>query len=188
MDRLENLDRRLARMEAVEAIRTLKAHYAALADLKYTAAYERVSDEVMAEVARDQAACFTEDAVWQGGAGFGSDLVGRDSIEQWFRRSPWRFALHFYSGERIDVIDDDTAQASWRLWQIALRNDTARGVLLAAITTERYARLSDKKWRISHMKFESLQMIETGDNPLPFATQFAGLDAIRGRAAWPELK
>jgi hypothetical protein len=185
---LETFEKRIARLEAIESIRALKTVYAELADRKYTNAYERVPDDLMAEVAREQAACFTDDAVWQGGAGFGADLVGRKSIEQWFRASPWRFALHFYTAERIDVIDDNTAHATWRLWQIALRDDTERGVLLAAITHERYARIDETRWRISQMKFESLHMIETGANPLPFATQFADLDAKRDRASRTEFR
>lgn len=175
------LEQRVARLEAIDAIRRLKAQYAALADQKYTRCYALQPDPVMHDVARQQAECFTEDAVWQGGDGFGSDLVGRAAIEQWFRRSPWRVALHYYTGERIDVIDADRAEATWRLWQIALRDDSGRGVLLAAITAEQYARGSDGAWRISHMCFEQLHMVETGVQPLPFAADFAGLDAIRGR-------
>jgi hypothetical protein len=176
------LEQRVARLEAIDAIRALKARYAALADQKYTRNRTRQPDSVMHEVARQQAECFTADAIWQGGEGFGSDLTGRAAIEQWFRRSPWRFALHFYTAERIDVIDADHAEATWRLWQIAVRDDSERGVLLAAITAEHYARGEDGAWRISRMRFEQLHMVETGAQPLPFAADFAGLDAIRGRA------
>jgi hypothetical protein len=188
MNSLDTLVARIARLEATEAIRVLKARYAALADQKYTADYARQPADRMARVAYEQAACFTDDAVWSGGNGFGSDLIGRSALEGWFRQSPWRFASHFYTAEDIEVVDDTTAQARWRLWQIALRDDDAHAVLLAAVTTERYARGKDGQWRISFMRFDELQMLECGAGPLPLASTFKGLDAVRLGNLKPESR
>ncbi|MDN7179212.1 nuclear transport factor 2 family protein [Caballeronia sp. SEWSISQ10-4 2] len=179
MDYSVYLAARVARLEALEAIRSLKARYAALADQKYMSTYQRQPDEVMIRIARQQAECFTVDAVWAGGAGFGDDLVGRDALENWFRKSPWRYAEHFYTGEHITMVDERKAGATWRLWQLALRDDDAHAVLLAATTTETYERDYDGVWRISTMRFDQLDMLECGSGPLPLAATLVGLDAIR---------
>ncbi|TFE42290.1 nuclear transport factor 2 family protein [Paraburkholderia dipogonis] len=178
------LAERVARLEAIEAIRTLKAHYGALADAKYTADYRKIDADALAQVAREQAACFTEDAVWAGGNGFGGDLVGREAIARWFLASPWRYAIHYYVSEalRVDATAGE-AEATWRLMQVALRDGDdadAHAVWLGAVTTERYRRdLASGRWLISYMTFTDLQMMTLADTPLPIARNFAGLDAIR---------
>jgi ketosteroid isomerase-like protein len=174
-----DLAARVARLEAIEAIRELKALYTALADAKYTSdGYARVAERTMSAVAWQQAQCFTEDAVWSGGDGFGNELIGRDALHRWFQRSPWRFAIHYYNGESI-LVDGDRARASWRLWQLALRDDDGRAVLLAGATEEAYRRGADGNWLISEMRFTELQMAQVSDLPLPLSTTFAGLDALR---------
>jgi hypothetical protein len=184
----DDLAARVATLEAIEAIRELKAHYTALADAKYTNdGYARVDEQTMSAVAWQQAQCFTEDAVWHGGAGFGDERVGRDALHQWFQRSPWRFAIHFYNGESI-AVDGTCARASWRLWQLALRNDNGSAVLLAGATDEVYRRGEDGIWRIGEMRFTALQMMQANDLPLPLSTTFAGLDALRAAPACLERK
>jgi len=179
-----SLEARLAHLEAIEAIRDLKTHYAALADAKYTVDYQRQAPLVMDELAKRQAQCFTADAVWAGGSGFGEDLVGFEALHAWFQRSPWRFAMHYYTSETIQVASDGhVASATWRLFQIALRDDDAHAVLLGAATHERYRRElaedGSERWLISHMRFEQLQMLELGTGALPLAPDFAGLDRKR---------
>lgn len=176
---LESLDARVARLEAIDAIRSLKARYAALADQKYTCDYQRQPRHVMREIALQQAACFTEHAVWIGGAGFGIDLAGHDALYEWFQRSPWRFAMHYYVSETLDVTDAGHATGSWRLWQLALRDDDAHAVLLGAITEEKYERRLSGNWLISEMRFTQLHMMEPDDRMLPLASDFASLTALR---------
>ncbi|SPB18580.1 bile acid 7-alpha dehydratase [Caballeronia novacaledonica] len=180
---LATLDARLAKLEAIDAIRTLKARYAALADAKYTNDYRRQPEDVMRDIARQQAACFTEDAVWIGGAGFGDDLTGRARLASWFERSPWRFAMHYYVSETLHVTDANHASGTWRLWQLALRDDDARAVLLGAVTEEKYARSDDGRWLISEMRFAQLHMMEPHAPPLPLASDFASLGARRNFTA-----
>jgi hypothetical protein len=179
---LASLAARVAQLEAVEAIRALKAHYGALADAKYTSDYRKIDAAELADIARHQAGCFTEDAVWAGGDGFGGDLVGRDAIARWFLASPWRFAMHYYVSEslRVDVARGE-AEANWRLMQVALREgEEAGAVWLGAVTSERYRRdAASGLWLISHMKFDALHMMTLADGPLPIAGNFAGLDAVR---------
>ncbi|WP_250508111.1 nuclear transport factor 2 family protein [Caballeronia sp. GAFFF3] len=175
----EALQARVARLEAIDAIRTMKARYASLADAKYTKDYRRQPDEVMRDIAQKQAACFTDDAIWRGGAGFGEDLCGRTRIAEWFERSPWRFAMHYYVGETLDVTSETSAIGTWRLWQLALRHDDSHAVLLGAVTEERYARVEAGDWRIAEMRFTQVQMMEPHTLPMPLASDFASLNALR---------
>ncbi|MGU7768637.1 nuclear transport factor 2 family protein [Burkholderia sp. MR1-5-21] len=177
----DDLETRVARLEAIDAIRELKARYTGWADAKYTPDYWRVDAGTMCETAWQQALCFTEDAVWHGGQGFGDDLAGRAALHAWFQRSPWRYALHVYGGESIEI-DGDAARGCWRLTQIALRDDDGTAVLLVGVTDEAYRRDADGQWRISAMRFAKLQMMSLGETPLALAATFAGLDAKR---SWP---
>lgn len=174
-----SLEARVARLEAVDAIRSLKARYGALADAKYTSDYQRQPPHVMREIALQQAACFTERAVWIGGAGFGNDLTGRAALGEWFQRSPWRFAMHYYVSEELEVIGATRATGTWRLWQLALRDDDAHAVLLGAVTNEKYERTPTGTWLISEMRFTQLHMMEPDDRMMPLASDFASLTALR---------
>ncbi|CAN5578178.1 hypothetical protein BH09PSE5_BH09PSE5_20440 [soil metagenome] len=166
------LEQRIATIEALEAIRSLKAHYAALADQKYTPQYSKVPPAEMQRVARQQAECFTVDAVWDGGKDFGATLIGRDALTQWFNRSPWCFAVHFYGSPQIEV-HGEKASGQWRLWQMALRDDTHEAVLLAGVTTEEYALQSDGRWLQSRMRFDQIHMLPVSDIPYPLSFSFA---------------
>ncbi|CAB3806328.1 hypothetical protein LMG28614_06370 [Paraburkholderia ultramafica] len=180
---VQSLETRVARLEAIDAIRALKARYAALADAKYTGDYRRQPDDIMRGIARQQAACFTENAVWGGGAGFGDDLVGRERLGEWFERSPWRFAIHYYVSETLDIHDTGHASGNWRLWQLALRDDDAHAVMLGAVTEEKYQRTESGVWLISEMRFAQLHMMEPGTPALPLASDFASLTALRHSSA-----
>lgn len=171
---IASLEQRLDHLEAVEAIRTLKARYAALADAKYSSDYQRQSVDVMRTLAWQQALCFTEHALWEAGEGFGANRVGRDALYQWFQNSPWCFAVHYY-GSPVITVAGNTAHATWRLWQIAMAQDTREAVLLAAVTDESYERQSDNSWLISRMRFEQLHMLPVGAGPAPLSATLAAL-------------
>jgi hypothetical protein len=146
---------RIARLEAMEGIQALKARYTAFADAKYTPDHERVPQELWQRAAKNQAACFTEDAEWIADEAFGGSRTGRAALEDWFTRSPWRFALHFYLAPRFGDVAPDSADATWRLWQIAIPEDGVAPVLLAGITHEIY-RNSAEGWLIAAMRFTEL--------------------------------
>jgi SnoaL-like protein len=76
--RIEQLERRLQALEDAEAIRNLKARYAALCDQQYDA------DGI--------AALFTEDAVWDS-PGLGR-FEGREAISSFFRGASKIFSCH----------------------------------------------------------------------------------------------
>ena len=98
--RLERIERRLQVLEDAEAIRNLKARYAALCDNQYDA------DGI--------ASLFTEDAVWES-PGLGR-FEGREAIRSFFRGASgiFSFAIHYSLNGHIQV-DGDTARAGWYL-------------------------------------------------------------------------
>ncbi len=179
---MSNLEQRLVALEAAKAIRQLKARYASLADQKYTTNYQRQPPLRMEKIALAQAACFTEDAIWEGGAEFGASLVGRDALGQWFMRSPWCYALHYYGSPEISV-EGDVASARWRLWQIALREQTKKAVLLGALTYEEYARDQQGQWLCSRMRFEQTQMLPIDAGAFPLVTSFEQITDAAVRAS-----
>ena len=96
----DDIAARLARIEALEAIRTLKHHYCRLCDEGYDA-------EALG-------ALFTEDAVWDAGEIFGA-CTGRAAIMDFLRTMPAAvsFSAHLVMNEEI-ALDGDTATARWR--------------------------------------------------------------------------
>src|SRR5881227_2123286 len=99
--RLERMERRLQALEDAEAIRNLKARYAALCDNQYDA------DGI--------AMLFAEDAVWESPA-LGR-FEGREAIRNFFRGASgiFSFAIHYSLNGHIEV-EGDTARARWYLF------------------------------------------------------------------------
>ena len=87
--RIERLEQRLQVLEDAEAIRNLKARYAALCDQQYDA--DRI------------AMLFTEDALWDS-PGLGR-FEGREAIRNFFRGASeiFSFAIHYSLNCHIDV-------------------------------------------------------------------------------------
>ena len=172
----QDLAQRVMRLEALEAIRSLKARYSAIADAKYTTGYERVVSSRMRELAIEQAGCFAENAVWYGGE-FGGDRVGRAALAEWFEHSPWRWAAHYYQSPDITVEPCLTkARGTWLLWQLALRADTGEAVFLTATTEEGYV-FEQQQWLIQSMRFTALNLMPAHAGPLPIYPTIEQLDA-----------
>src|SRR3989440_11865191 len=90
--RLDGIERRLQAREDAEAIRNLKARYAALCDNQYDA--------------EGIASLFTEDAVWESPA-LGR-FEGREAIRNFFREASgiFSFAIHYSLNGHIEVEGD----------------------------------------------------------------------------------
>jgi len=125
--RLDGIERRLQALEDAEAIRNLKARYAALCDDHYNA------DGI--------AALFTEDATWDS-PGLGR-FEGREAIRGFFRGAAdiFSFAIHYSLNGQIHV-DGDTARAQWYLFMPCTVADGNRAMWRASIDHEQYARVN----------------------------------------------
>ena len=135
-----DLERRLGRLEAIEAIRELKARYADVCDTGYDPVRMRPF--------------FTDDAVWDGGPRFGRH-EGIDAVCEFFAgvSSLITWALHYMIAPTIEVADDGrTATGSWYLLEpctIATDNGPQ-----AMIITGRYAdhyRKEADGWKFSEV-------------------------------------
>jgi uncharacterized protein (TIGR02246 family) len=146
--RLERLERRLQVLEDAEAIRNLKARYAALCDRPYDA------DGI--------AMLFTEDALWES-PGLGR-FEGREAIRNFFRGASaiFPFAIHYSLNGHIEV-DGDTARARWYLFMPCTVAAGNRAMWRASIDHETYARV-DGVWMFRHKRSEPLMNVpfETG--------------------------
>lgn len=102
IDMSDAIERRLARLEAIEAIKHLKARYCLFCDAQYD------PDGI--------AGLFVPDGVWDGGPTFGRH-VGREAIRAYFAAvsGDIRFAAHLVMNPIIDIHDAENATAKWRL-------------------------------------------------------------------------
>ena len=132
------VEQRLARLEAIEEIRLLKARYCAYCDDQYD------PDGI--------ASLFTEDGVWDGEL-FGR-YVGRDAIRGFFRRasSEITFAAHLAMNPIIEIIGPGLARGKWRLIMPATVRTNARSEARWLVNSydERYV-IVDGAWRFQIM-------------------------------------
>ena len=131
--RLERLERRLQALEDAEAIRNLKARYAALCDAQYDA------DGI--------AMLFTEDALWES-PGLGR-FEGREAIRGFFREASgiFSFAIHYSLNGQIDV-QGDTARAQWYLFMPCTLGAGNRAMWRAGVDHEEYVRVAGE-WKFT---------------------------------------
>src|ERR1700676_5310267 len=148
LTRLERMERRLQALEHAEAIRNLKAQYAALCDNQYDA------DGI--------AALFTEDALWESPA-LGR-FEGREAIRGFFRGASgiFSFAIHYSLNGHIEV-EGETARARWYLFMPCTVAAGNQAMWRAGIDHETYARV-DGAWMFRHKRSEPLISVpfETG--------------------------
>ena len=148
--RLQVLERRLLALEDAEAIRNLKAQYAAHCDNQYA------PDAI--------AALFTEDALWES-PGLGR-FEGRPAIREFFQRASqiFTFAIHYSLNGQI-YVDGDTARAQWYLFMPCTVKMGDQAMWRAGIDHETYVR-SDGVWKFRHKRSEPLMNV-------PFAEGWA---------------
>jgi hypothetical protein len=155
----EQLESRLARLEAIEAIRVLKARYADVCDTGYDPVRMRP--------------LFTDDAVWDGGPRFGR-YEGIDAVCEFFAgiSSTIIWALHYMIAPVIEVAPDgQTASGSWYLLEPCTfaTDDGPRAMLITGRYAERY-RLEDDCWKFSELKLDcqTLSPLDEGWAKTPF--------------------
>jgi len=107
--RIEELEARVRAAEDVQAIHRLKARYAQLVDARYLPRGAGVVDQRELEAAaRAIAETFTEDGVWDGGAGLGL-CRGREEIFERMCKPTLSFSWHFFL-KPIVLVDGDRAR------------------------------------------------------------------------------
>lgn len=137
-----DLERRLARLEDIEAIRLLKARYARFCDEDY-------DPEALAPL-------FTEDAVWDGGV-LGR-YEGREAIRAFFSNASklMPFAIHHVTNPEIEVGvggDGDRAEGRWLLWQPCVHAEGDQALWMAGGYLDSYRREAGE-WRFADVKIE----------------------------------
>lgn len=150
------LEARIARLEAAEAIRSLKARYCDLCDTGYD------EDKL--------ASLFVQDAAWDGG-----DLgtfEGLDAIKRFFRHMPkvLSFAIHHVTNAAVDVSEDaTTATGTWYLLQTATTQADGQAVWIAGRYQDDFV-LVDGEWRFSRIAIATkfFTTHETGWADQPF--------------------
>lgn len=144
---LAALRSRVERLEAAEAVRSLKARYAELVDARYAGGGPRPAEE-LAALAGQIAALFTEDAVWDAGGRLGT-CRGRDAIRARMAEPTLRFSRHYFVNPVIEV-EGARARARWELLAPCTLPD-GRPAWMAGVEHDEYARV-DGLWLHGSMK------------------------------------
>ena len=156
------LELRIARLEAVEAIRNLKARYCELCDDGYRA--------------NELAELFVEDATWDGGDSLGIHQ-GREAIRRFFHQMPatLSFAIHHVTNPRIEVAEDaSTARGHWLLLQAATDVSGQHAMWLAATYEDDYVRVGHE-WRFKRVALKTRFLA-------PYERGWAATDPRRGQS------
>jgi SnoaL-like domain len=140
------VEARIVRLEAVEAIRVLKARYADVCDTGYDPVRMRPF--------------FTEDAVWDGGPRFGR-YEGVDAVCEFFAgiSSTITWALHYMIAPVIDIADDGRTATS----------EGPRAMVITGRYADRY-RLEPDGWKFSEVVLDCqmLSPLDEGWARMPF--------------------
>ncbi len=151
-DRIQALEARLQRLEAVEEIRRLKARYGELVDSRFDDEGFLSADRV-APIADEIAALFTRDAVWDGAA-LGVSR-GRDEIRERFLATTLTFSWHFFVKPNIEV-DGETATGRWDILSPCTMSGD-RPFWMAGVEDDRYA-CEDGVWKHKSMSLRVVFM------------------------------
>ncbi len=155
---MTDLERTVARLQAIEDIRRLKARYADACDTGYR-------PELMRPL-------FTEDAVWDGGR-FGR-YEGVEAICGFFAAvsADIVWALHYMIAPSIEIGETvDEAHGTWYLWQpcTVTAEDGPKAVWLTGRYADRYRR-GPSGWQFSEvlLDVQSVTPYEDGWVRKPF--------------------
>ncbi|HEX5065442.1 MAG TPA: nuclear transport factor 2 family protein [Myxococcota bacterium] len=151
--RVEALERRVRAAEDVDAIQRLKARYGQLVDLRYDRKGPKGADE-LEKLATQIADLFSEDAVWDGGAGLG-ECRGREAIRRRFLAPTLRFSWHFFVKPHIEV-DGDRAHGTWDILAPCTATD-GTPMWMAGVEDDRYVR-EGGRWLHESMKLRVVFM------------------------------
>ncbi len=154
--RIDSLEARLRAAEDVQEIHRLKARYAQLVDARYVRGGGVVEKPSLEQIAREIADTFTEDGVWDGGAGLGV-CRGRDQITARMCEPTLSFSWHFFLKPIVEVeVAGDAARGSWDILSPCTTRD-GRAMWMVGVEEDEYARV-DGRWLHRHMKLDVVLM------------------------------
>lgn len=138
---LTDLERRISRLESIEAIKQLQVEYGIACDDGLDA--DRI------------ASLFAEDGVWQGGSP-PETFSGREEVRGHFieAKSRLRRSFHFMIGPRIDIGQSGIrAKGSWYLLEPATfaENGALRSYWLMSTYEMEYVRADSGRWFVQRM-------------------------------------
>lgn len=160
---MNTLEEKLARLEAIEAIRNLKARYLACCD-------EKNPEGVRA--------CFMDGPVRIEYGAIGSFSNADDLVAVYTEIAchPHMLEMHHGSNPRIDLVDTRTAEGSWSLHYQLINTQDMTLTQIGGDYLDEY-RLTDDGWKMSATRFSAsstlvlkldaaaLQMVFTGRKP-----------------------
>lgn len=146
ISRLENLEKELARLNDIEAIRNLKAEHALASDDP-----ENLAKRLLAIV--------TDDIELDYGETFGVHK-GIEIFKELVQDTPFIWTLHYMIPSKIEIAaDGKTAKGIWYLWEPATTpspvdaKETA--MWLAGVYHDSYRKMPNGEWKISKMQLDS---------------------------------
>jgi len=146
ISRLEKLEKELARLNDIEAIRNLKAEHALASDDP-----ENLEKRLLAIV--------TDDIELHYGEVFGVHK-GIEIFRELVKETPFIWTLHYMIPSKIEIAaDGKTATGIWYLWEPATTpspvdaKETA--MWLAGVYHDSYRKMPNGEWKISKMELDS---------------------------------
>lgn len=152
--RINVMEKRLQRLEDIDAIRTLKCEHALASD-----DHPNLAKRLLAIV--------TDDIVLEYGAEFGQ-FQGKEKLNELLQNTPFPWTIHYMIPKRIDVADDgQTAQGIWYLWEPATAPEPGTGIVramwLGGVYEDSYRKMPDGSWKISKIKLDMKLMAPYAD-------------------------
>jgi hypothetical protein len=152
-ERIAVLEARLASVEDVQAIQSLKSRYGQLADSRY-GKDGVVPRPELERIADDLTALFSDDAVWDGGAGLGV-CRGHEEIRARFLEPTLAFSWHYFVKPNIRV-DGETARGTWDILAPCTNRD-GRALWMSGVEEDEYVKRGGV-WLHQSMKLEVVFM------------------------------
>lgn len=157
MSAVEELARRVAALEDLEAIKQLKYRYWRHLDLKQW-------DELAALFAVDATVCYSSGTY---------EFAGRDAIMRFLRESLGRergsVTIHHGHHPEIALTGPDSATGTWALYNYMFNVAENRGIRIGAYYEDRYVRLAGA-WVFQHIGYTSLFHEEWKRDDIPSTT------------------
>lgn len=148
--RITALEKRLQRLEDVDAIRRLKCEHALASD-----DHPNLEERLMAIV--------TDDIILEYGEEFGQ-FKGREKLRELLQETPFPWTIHYMIPKRIDIADDgQTATGIWYLWEPATAPEPETGIdramWLGGVYYDSYRKMDDGSWKISKIQLDMKLMV-----------------------------